>query len=273
MSDKTNVMIDEILEFEGGYVDHPADKGGATNLGVTQRVYNAYRKALGLELRSVKELSIVEARAIYEEQYLKPIRFDSLPKALGFALADYAVNSGVSRAVKGLQKILGGLEVDGILGANTLAKIKTRNSVELAKALCEERLAFVRRLSNYKTFGRGWEARIAKVKSIAESFGSDAYTRQKDSSESFEKSESNQFTFTGAIKESRRTKLSAIAGAGGLSVLISQLSEISQVFGETLAETASQTAPVTAIFGTTVGAIVTLVASGYSVWLKMKGKA
>jgi hypothetical protein len=96
-------MFDKIIKFildrEGGYVNHPADPGGATNRGITQRTYDAWRDKKGLGRQSVKACSMEETLNIYREEYW----IDSWTE-LGFPLAacmcDTAVNMGLGRANK-----------------------------------------------------------------------------------------------------------------------------------------------------------------------------
>ncbi|TIX97406.1 MAG: N-acetylmuramidase, partial [Mesorhizobium sp.] len=59
----------KVLVHEGGYVNHRQDPGGPTNKGVTQRVYDAYRKGKGLPMRSVKHITMDEVYEIYDRQY------------------------------------------------------------------------------------------------------------------------------------------------------------------------------------------------------------
>lgn len=147
-----------VLAWEGGYVNHPKDPGGPTNKGVTQRVYDAWRKQKNLAPRSVVGITNAEVQAIYRVQYWDRVRGDELPLGLDYAVFDYAVNSGTAKAVKSLQQCLG-VKVDGAMGAVTLAKIPATQE-DTVKALCEQRYAFVKKLGTFKTFGAGWTRRI-----------------------------------------------------------------------------------------------------------------
>lgn len=151
-----------IRRDEGGYVNHPRDPGGATNFGVTQAVYDAYRKRLGLAVRSVKLITEAEVEAIYRTQYADKVRHDDLPAGVDYATLDAAVNSGVSRGAKWLQAAIGVL-ADGQVGAQTVAKAKSSDPVQTMKAICSRRMSFVRGLTNWATFGKGWSRRIAGV--------------------------------------------------------------------------------------------------------------
>ena len=153
-----------VLEHEGGYVDHPKDPGGATNRGVTQAVYNAYRKIRGRGMQSVKFITDDELRAIYKFQYWDKVQGDCLPTGLDYAVFDFAVNSGVGRAAKYLQAVLG-VAQDGQIGARTLAAIT--KPVNTINALCDRRMGFLRNLRTFLTFGKGWSRRVQDVRAHA----------------------------------------------------------------------------------------------------------
>lgn len=150
------------LAHEGGYVNHPSDPGGPTNRGITQRVYDAYRQFYHLAPRSVKAITDAEVAEIYGKNYWKLIRGDSLPCGLDYCVFDFAVNSGVSRAVRYLQRSVGVAD-DGVIGLVTLAAIEAcakADEERLIAQYCANRLAFVRSLSTFATFGKGWTRRI-----------------------------------------------------------------------------------------------------------------
>lgn len=151
------------LKWEGGYVNHPKDPGGATMRGVTQKVYDRWRRKAGRPLRPVREIEDEELRAIYRLQYWDAIYGDRLPEGIDAAVFDFAVNSGPTRAVQELQRVLG-LRTDGAMGAVTIEAAMEREQVGLIEAYCDARLAFVRRLSTWSTFGKGWARRIADVR-------------------------------------------------------------------------------------------------------------
>lgn len=162
-----------VLAHEGGFSNHPADPGGATNRGITQRVYDAYRKSRGLAVRSVRYISDDEVADIYNKNYWQLIKGDRLPAGLDYAVFDFAVNSGVSRAVKFLQKGLGfvGDDVDGIIGLRTEARIDAamrKNEELVISNYCADRLTFVRGLSTFNVFGKGWTRRIIGDKAGAQ---------------------------------------------------------------------------------------------------------
>ena len=151
--------LKQVLKYEGGYVDHPKDPGGPTNKGVTQAVYDAWQKSQNLPTQSVRNISDATVAAIYKQQYWDRIRGDDLPAGVDFAVFDYAVNSGVSRAAKTLQAVVG-VTQDGVIGPATIQATKTY----VAMTVTNKRLAFMQSLSIWSTFGKGWSARIADVK-------------------------------------------------------------------------------------------------------------
>lgn len=149
----------QVLIYEGGYVDHPKDPGGPTNKGITQAVYDAWRKNNQQPTQSVRYINDTEVGAIYRQEYWDKIRGDDLPSGIDFAVFDYAVNSGVSRAAKTLQSVVG-VPQDGQIGPQTIQATKDY----VAMTVTNKRLAFMQSLSIWSTFGKGWAARIANVK-------------------------------------------------------------------------------------------------------------
>lgn len=153
-----------VLVHEGGYVNHPRDPGGATNKGVTQAVYDGYRRRQGKPGQSVRLISEAEIGAIYKFQYWDMVRGDDLPSGVDYAVFDFAVNSGVSRAAKYLQRVVGTPQ-DGVIGVRTLGAIKS--TAYTINALCDRRMGFLRTLRIFPTFGRGWTRRVDDVRKHA----------------------------------------------------------------------------------------------------------
>lgn len=154
-----------VLTHEGGYVDHPLDPGGATNLGITRRTIAAWRgiqPSWSLPKTEVRALTRKEAGEIYKARYWDAVRGDDLPSGVDFAVFDYAVNSGVARAVKDLQRV-SGARVDGVLGGMTLQAVGRHHPRTIIRRLVERRIGFLRRLRTWGSFGRGWTSRINSV--------------------------------------------------------------------------------------------------------------
>lgn len=148
--------LKHLLGNEGGYSDNPADPGGKTMYGVTERVARAF----GYK-GEMRDLPLSTATEIYRKNYWAPIKADQLPDALRFHVFDAAVNSGVSQAVKFLQRAAGVTE-DGVIGPQTLS---AANRVSVAK-YSAIRLQFMTSLSTWSSFGKGWARRIADNLSI-----------------------------------------------------------------------------------------------------------
>lgn len=161
-----------VLIHEGGFVHHKLDPGGATNRGVTQAVYDDWRRRQGLVPRSVKSITDIELAAIYKRDYWDKVRGDDMPAGLDYCLFDFAVNSGAARAARYLQSALG-VAADGQIGAVTLSAIKAldRDAIcgraGLIDQVCDARLAFLKRLPIFDTFGKGWSARVSDVRAKA----------------------------------------------------------------------------------------------------------
>ena len=114
--------LDEVLRHEGGYVDHPSDPGGATNMGITRKTLARWRQVSPwwkLDKAAVRGLERAEAARIYRASYWDTSRAGLLPAGLDLALFDFAVNSGPDRAVRLLQAELG-VVADGRIGPLTL---------------------------------------------------------------------------------------------------------------------------------------------------------
>jgi len=151
-----------VLVHEGGYVNDPQDPGGATNRGVTQAVYDDWRSSKGLPHQTVRLLSEAEVNAIYRRLYWDPLRADDLPSGIDYCVFDFAVNSGVNRAARYLQKAAGVAD-DGQIGPATLAAVQTKNADALIETVCAARLNFLKQLKIFDRFGRGWTTRVEEV--------------------------------------------------------------------------------------------------------------
>lgn len=153
-----------VLVHEGGKVDDPRDPGGRTNKGVIQRVYDGYRRRKGMPKRDVWEMDYVECREIYKLQYWDKIHGADLPLGVAYVVFDGAVNSGPVQSVKWLQRALRMNNVDGLIGQATLAAVESCPDYDrLIADICAQRLAFLKALKTFKTYGRGWTSRVNQV--------------------------------------------------------------------------------------------------------------
>ena len=146
-----------LLGHEGDFSDHPADKGGATRFGITEKV----AREVGYK-GDMRELPAELARRIYLERYWKPISADDLPPGVRYAVFDAAVNSGPHQAALWLQRALG-VQADGVIGPKTLAAAYAQDVHALRARLLAQRLRFMAALPNWPAFSRGWARRVADL--------------------------------------------------------------------------------------------------------------
>lgn len=166
MKDNFGKCLAWVLVHEGGYVNDSHDPGGATNKGVTQAVYNGWRKSHGQKTQSVIAISADEISWIYRMLYWDRVRGDDLPSGVDYAVFDFAVNSGVHRASKYLQAVVGAVG-DGIIGKGTLAAVDRMGAKETVIALCRKRLGFLQGLKIFWRFDKGWTRRVEEVRRTA----------------------------------------------------------------------------------------------------------
>lgn len=159
-------LITRLLQREGGYVNHPADRGGPTNFGITQAVLTAWRN-VPATADDVEALDDVEARAVYEELFWVQPGFNRLTLAplVIEMLFDTAVHSGPRTAVKMLQRALCVAD-DGILGPITRHAAERLDSDYLAALFMAERIEFIGALITRRpeqaAFAAGWAKRIGE---------------------------------------------------------------------------------------------------------------
>ena len=155
--------LEMILHHEGGYVNHPDDPGGETNLGVTKKVYDAYCKKMGHHIKSMRDLEVPDVAPIYKEEYWDRVKGDDLHPALALCVFDFGVNAGTGRAAKYLQVMIGTV-ADGGIGPNTLRALDEYVSLhglnETIEQYQENRQRYYEKLKTFKTFGRGWTRRV-----------------------------------------------------------------------------------------------------------------
>jgi lysozyme family protein len=159
--------LQRVLKHEGGFVNHPADPGGMTNLGVTKKVWEEW---VGYEVdeKAMRALTPAQVAPLYKAKYWDKIRGDDLPDGVDYAVFDAAVNSGPGRAAKWLQACVG-VEVDGEIGPKTLAAVAAFKG-DLVDDYSKRRLSFLMDLPHWATFGKGWSRRVAEVQSDSDVF-------------------------------------------------------------------------------------------------------
>ena len=157
MKDNFEKCLLLLLSHEGGFVDHPKDPGGMTNLGVTKKVYDKWigRKSTEKEMRN---LTPADVAIIYKNNYWDKVRGDDLPSGLDWCAFDWAVNSGSGRPAKAIQKAVGAT-ADGAIGPMTLQAVADKDPKNIIESVYHTRQKFYEGLKTFETFGRGWTRR------------------------------------------------------------------------------------------------------------------
>ena len=180
-----------VLDFEGGYSNDPADKGGETNYGITASTLNSAKTKGWIPFNvTIQNIKIEHAKIIYKKGYWDAVQADSLPHPLDLIMFDSAVNHGPNAAVKLLQKSLNALlpytelAVDGIIGPLTLRAVNDYVGLGIVpgmypnsniRYLCidvlmnrvELYLSIVLNNKSQEKFLKGWLNRVFKLKSQA----------------------------------------------------------------------------------------------------------
>jgi lysozyme family protein len=154
-----------VLKHEGGFSNHKDDPGGATNKGITLENYRRYVKKNGT-VADLKAITDEEVAKVYKLFYWDAVKGDLLPGGVDYAVFDFAVNSGPGRAIKFLQRIAG-VAQDGAIGPVTVAAVSALLPEKVINQLCDDRLTFLKRLSIWPTFGKGWGRRVSDVRAHA----------------------------------------------------------------------------------------------------------
>jgi lysozyme family protein len=224
MKDNFAACLPEILRHEGGWADHPKDPGGATMKGVTIGTYAQWkgRKVTKAELRAI---SAAEVAAIYRRNYWDKVRADDLPAGLDLVAFDAAVNSGPSRGARWLQQALG-VTADGKVGPVTIAAAQAADVDDAINRALDVRLAFLRGLRTWPTFGKGWGRRVADVrkKALAMANVQIAQNVQKPATAPKRPAQAQKPAAPSSIKETG--KAAAGGAVGALAVLAALMGDL-----------------------------------------------
>lgn len=166
-------MFDEalkvILRHEGGYVNHPRDPGGITNLGVTKNTWEAWTKKPAT-VADMRALTPAIVAPLYRARYWDDCRCGEMSPGLALCVFDFAVNAGPRRAVRYLQTMVGAV-ADGAIGPATIAAVKgfvaKHGDAEAVRQYQAARERYYRSLSTFDTFGRGWLRRVRETETEA----------------------------------------------------------------------------------------------------------
>jgi lysozyme family protein len=173
MIENYQASFDHVIKSEGGFTDDVRDSGnalpdgrqGSTNLGCTQRVWEAF---VGHEVThaDMRALTPAAVAPLYKLQYWDRVKGDDLPSGLDYSVFDAAINSGPSQAAKWLQQVLD-VQADGAIGPGTLAAVAAHSPADLINAYQFKRLAFLKNLKTWPIYGNGWGKRVAEVATLA----------------------------------------------------------------------------------------------------------
>jgi lysozyme family protein len=137
-------LIDEVIVREGGFVDHPSDRAGATKFGITKGTLSRWRGRT-VTTAEVRALDVSEARDIYLTQYVEQPGFLDVPEPLRTHLVDFGVHSGPATATRALQRVLG-VTQDGVLGPMTRGVLARRDVADITRRVWQERVRYLARL-------------------------------------------------------------------------------------------------------------------------------
>lgn len=156
-----------LKQFEGGYVNDPADPGGCTNMGVTIATFRRYISPRGT-CADLRAMTWLEAEPVYRQIYWDKVWGDALPAGLDLLVFDHAVNAGPKHAVKLLQRLVGA-NPDGAMGPVTLDRVARAGRADrLIERYTQARLRYYRSLTRLFTrFGRGWTRRAKAAEDVA----------------------------------------------------------------------------------------------------------
>jgi lysozyme family protein len=157
--------LQKVLHHEGGFVNHPSDPGGMTNLGCTKAVWEEHC-GHPVDEKAMRALTPADVAPLYRRKYWDKIKGDELPAGVDYVVFDCAINSGPGRAAKFLQ-MCAGVEPDGGIGPKTLAAVSAIVPKDLVQDYSKRRLSFLMDLPTWGTFGKGWSRRVNEVEQVA----------------------------------------------------------------------------------------------------------
>lgn len=162
-------IIPFILCYEGGYSNKPTDRGGETNKGITMATWRAYcaKKGKPANTHTLKAITQSEWEEIFKTNYWDKCKGDLIEdQSIASMLVDFAWHSGVTNAVKTLQRVLG-VKVDGIIGKETLRVLNAKSPLPIFGALKQARLKFLNNIvkndPKQKVNLKGWTNRVNAI--------------------------------------------------------------------------------------------------------------
>lgn len=168
MADRFDQCIGFILKAEGGYVDDPADPGGATNFGISLRFYREKIKTSATKA-DIQKLSQQDAIVIYKTYFWLTTGCDRMPAGVDLLMFDMAVNQGPGTAIRTLQRALGypAASVDGVYGPATQRDAYAKMGAPLISEITARRIVHYGESSLFQQDGLGWVRRALAAQAYA----------------------------------------------------------------------------------------------------------
>jgi len=168
-----NAFFPTLLRFEGGFVDDPADPGGATNKGITMKTFSGCaQRLLGIEptLANLRALTDEQAGRIYKPLYWDKVRGDDIAlQDLADIVFDFFVNAGAN-ATRLLQTVMNAaganpsVAVDGDIGPITIRTLAGLDQRDVYRRYRQGRIQYYQNLAasnpSLAKFLRGWLNRV-----------------------------------------------------------------------------------------------------------------
>ena len=158
-----DTAFDRVFTNEGGFTDDPEDRGNWTSGVVGQGELKGTKfgiSAMTYPALDIRNLTKQEAKDIYRVDWWWALDMDNFRPAMAYQMFDAAINHGMRRATKILQRAVGA-KPDGLIGPKTMGRVSGTDINDLLFAFLAERLEFMTRVGTWDNYGKGWARRIA----------------------------------------------------------------------------------------------------------------
>ena len=188
MEENFDLALEKVLKYEGGFSNHPKDRGGSTNLGITLNTlkdfyaeydYGDFSEDGQIDLDDLRMLTPELASPIYRKAYWAKMKLDTFPPGVDFLMFDFGVNSGPRNAIRILQKAINRytknpIDTDGALGPQTIERLNGIDPSLIVEAMLKERNIFYNKLivqnPSQEVFRNGWFNRLDNVSEEVQEF-------------------------------------------------------------------------------------------------------
>jgi len=160
--------VEKVLVHEGGFVNDPLDRGGATNWGITQKTYENF-VGRPVSISEIQNMPRGNAITIYKTQYWDKVRGDEIKSyPIAFSIFDQAVNQGPARAIKRAQSVLG-IYPDGNIDSEMIKRLNNSDEADFINKFADESERYYRRIvennPSQEKFLAGWLKRVESIRS------------------------------------------------------------------------------------------------------------